>query len=292
MTTTLGRARLALPLSAMLLVFALPAHAQIGGLIKKKVADAAAGKTADALSVGEPVSFDNTMLELTPDRIAKLIAGKRAGRKFAEGPDGPRSIEAKVNKLDERQAAIYSKHAEEINAADERRRDQENCLDSIYRDIHDRNQRAMQTRAQADPQFIARTRNLAIAIQTARQKGDTAAVRRLNEEFNNLSAPTKADSAAASQQCGNYTAPAIVQEWAALKEQIAALMPARRRADEAVARAEQAESGMTASQVAMACERISLYLAKLKNRSRQQGFTQQELDALKQASKDLEGLCQ
>ena len=268
---------------------AAPAQSQIKGLIKKatKVVEGADPTTTSA----KPPTFDDVTLELTQARVAKILAGKQAGKQIAEGPNGPAAIRAKTEALDARQAAIYEKHVDEINAWDEKRRENQNCRDSALGAITERRRNELMDRATSDPQYRLRLADLARAMMEAQQKGDTAAMRKAQEALKNLKAPTKADTARAMSQCGVAGPTGLVKEWVELKSELEELKGLEQQAEVAIQQAEQSESGMTNRQLAMACERIKLFADRLKKKAKLGEFTEQEQQALQQAIKDLEDLC-
>ncbi len=262
------------------------AEAQLGGLIKKK-----ADQATITAKGQEQVKFDNVILEITEERVNKLIAAKRAGRQMADVPNGLNAVQAKITPLDERQAAIYEKHVDDINGWDEKRRDQERCIGEALAALQDQRQAAM-----PDPQTMQKLMELAQALAAAQAKGDTAEVRRLGAEVEKLkSRHSQADSLAAEKQCGASPAPpAIVKEWLDAKAQIEALTNQLHAAESAIRAEEARVSGMDARQNAMLCERVKMYIEQLRNKSRHVGFSDDELKRLanlEQAIKDLEALC-
>ena len=188
--------RFAVLLLVATMVPGMHAAAQIGGLVKKRVGQAAESATPAPASVGEPVAFDDVVLELTAERIASVGAGKAAGRKAREAPDGPVAIRERTERLDARQAAIYEKHVEDINAWDGRRMEAERCRDSIMVEIADGK------RATSAEEFLAQNRQLALDVARAQQRGDTAEVARLMRKLEASQQPTRADSLAAERSCG------------------------------------------------------------------------------------------
>ncbi len=261
------------------------AGAQIGGLIKKGAGHAASAAAPAPPSVGEPVAFDDVILELTPERLAQIAAGKAAARKIAEGPNGPAAIRKRIESLDERQVAIYSKHVDEINAWDEKRRASENCRDSVLAEATDR------LTSQSASQYMEQYRQLALDYAAAQARGDSAAMKRVMAEIERQGKPTRADTLAAERSCGAPAPPRVVQEWLDLKSQLEALQEQLAQAEQAVRDAEERESGMNQRQLAISCERIRIYIARMEAKQQQHGFTQAELDALAQAKSELKRLC-
>lgn len=261
------------------------AGAQIGGLIKRKVGQAAAAEAPAPPSVGEPVTFTEDLLELTPERLTRIAAGKAAARKIAEGPNSPVALRKRIEQLDERQAAIYSKHVDEINAWDEKRRDAERCRDSALAEATDR------LTSQSSSQFMEQYRQLALDYAAAQAKGDSAAMKRLMAEMERKGKPTRADTLAAERSCGVPAPPGMVKEWMELKEQIEELRGRLEQAEQAMRDAEERESGMNRRQLAISCERIWIYIERMEAKKQQHGFTQEELDTLERARAELKRIC-
>jgi hypothetical protein len=275
---------------AVLVLFALPAHAQLGAL--KKKLDKATGNPAQQ-PVAAPV-FDNVTLEITQERIEKLTAAKRAVRTFAQGPKGPAAYEKLIQPLDNRQVAIYEKQVDAINAWDQKRRDYENCVDSVLSAITDQKNSQMRSQAQSDPSFLQKMMQLSQAMMAAQQKGDTAEMRKITQQIERMKEPTKADSAEAAKRCTYPTPPALVKEWIGLKRQIDSLNNLKQDAENQQAKIEEPISGMNARQSAIFCERIKLYAQQLKQKKPHVGYSDDEvkrLANLEQASKDLDELC-
>jgi hypothetical protein len=256
-------------------------QAQIGGLIKKKVGQAAAGQAPVAPIVGQAPVFDNVILELTPARLAQVIAAKKAGKQLATGPNSPIALRRKLDALDEQQAAIYRKHVDDINAWDARRIDAETCRDSV---LAQASERMSSTWAQ-------RAGPLSMQVAQAQQKGDTAELRRLTEQLQRLNAPTAADTAQAVSKCGTAAPPAVVQQWLGLKSQMDQVNEEIGKAEQAIKDAEKSRSNMDDRQLAMACERIQIFVERMKAKKQQPGFTAAEIQALEQTIKDLDKLC-
>jgi hypothetical protein len=285
MRTNIARCALLL-LAVAGLVPGREASAQLGGLIKRGAGQAASAAVPAPPSVGEPVAFDDVVLELTSERLAKIAAGKAAARKIAEGRDGPAAIRKRIDPLDERQMAIYSKHVEEINAWDEKRRDAERCRDSVLTEVQDRK------RTQTGAEFLQRYQEIGMQMAVAQQKGDTVEIQRLTARMKSMQEPTRADTLAAERSCGAPAPPKVVQEWLDLKSELEALQEQLAQAEQAVRDAEERESGMNHRQLAIACERIKMYIDRAEAKQRQQGFTQAELDALGQARAELKRICE
>jgi hypothetical protein len=279
--------------AVLLLVSSGTAHAQIGGLIKKKI-DKATSQDPAQQAADAPVVFDKVTLEITQERIEKLTAAKRAVRKFAEGPTGPAAYEKQFAALDARQTAIYAKQVDNINGWDEKRRDYERCMDSAFSAIHDRKKSQIGPEAMSDPAAMRRAMEWGQALAAAQQRGDTAAVRKITEQLGGSKAPTKADSAEAAKHCVYPPQPPLVKEYLGLKRQLDSLGNLRQEAEAQAGKMEETMSGMNARQSAIFCERIKMYVEQLKQKKKHVGFSDDEvkrLAKLEQAIKDLEELC-
>ena len=259
------------------------AAAQVGGLIKNKINQVSAA--------AQQIKFDNVILEITPDRINKLLAAKQASKPVIDGPNGPSAINTTIIQVEARQTAIAEKEVDAIQTWEQKLRDHRNCLDSALIAIADRARDQLMARAMSDPRFMQLTQ----ALLVAQQKGDTAAVRKLAGQLERLKAPTSADTAAAAKQCGaSPAALGPVKQWADLRDQVDTLRAQLTASEDAIRAMEARLSGMETRQIAMMCERIRMYAEQLRNKSKVAGFSaseQQTLTNLSQAVKDLEALC-
>ncbi len=253
------------------------AQAQLGGLIKKKVTQATAPK-----STGEAVAFNDVILELTPERIGKVAAGKQAGNRLANGPVAARK---KLEALEDRQSKLYERHVDAINGYDEKRRDQERCRDSILVEVKDG------LNMSASAEIRQKMTQLAFRMAQAQQRGDSAEIRQIAEELRRLHEPSAADTARAVRACPLGPKPPPVQEWEGVTAEVEKTKKELEAAEQAIADAEEAASGMNRRQLAMACERILLYLQRAQANQKQSGFTTTELEALEQAIREVQGLC-
>ena len=266
------------------------ASAQIGGLIKRKIASA--GQDQVQKNTGDNVAFDNITLELTPERLGKVITGKQAGRKLATSPNGVIALREKKDALSEQLDQLRAKNAKVLAAWEEKLSAIKSCRDSVLYAAEKRIKENMPTTVMNDPEMMQKMMDLGAAIQKAHSNGDTALVRKLTLQTAALAAPSRADSLAADRKCGSpKDAPAAVAQVTSLQDQIDQLVDQIRNAEVAASRAEQEGSGLNSKQLAMACERIEYYLQRLAAKAKQAGFTTAELDALKAREADLKGLC-
>ena len=268
------------------------ASAQLGGLIKKKIATVAAGQEQAMKPAGENVAFDNIILELTAERLGKVITGKQAGKKLATGPNGAIALREKKDALGEQLSQLRDKNSKVFDAWDTKKDAIRSCRDSVLHLAEKRIAENFQATALSDPDVIQKMTTLGAAIQKAYAQGDTAQARKLTMQTAAMMEPTRADSLVADRKCGSLKdAPAVVAQATSLQDQIDQLVDQIRNAEVAASKAEQGGSGLNSKQLAMACERIEYYLQRLAAKSRQAGFTAAELDALKPREADLKGLC-
>jgi hypothetical protein len=281
---------LTLALSALA---ALPrsAPAQIGGLIKKKIATAS-GQDKLAPSTGDNVAFDNITLELTPERLGKVIAGKQAGNQIANSPTGAKALREKRDALDEQLSQLREKNSKVLDAWDERKSAIASCRDSAFQAITEQIGKNFQLNAMSDPTTMQKLSELSMQISQAMSKGDTALTRKLTEQGQALMAPKPTDTLAVDRKCGSdKDAPPAAAQAASLQKQIDQSYDMIRGAEVAERNAELKESGLTDKQLAVACERIQLFVQRQAAKQRQTGLTSTELSALKEREKDLKDLC-
>ena len=269
-------------LGAMLFLAAPePVHSQLGGLINKRLP-----KGVEQDQTQAP-AFDDVTLEITTERIEKLLAAKQAAKRLADAPTGPAALREKANQLDERQGNLYSRYIKEIQAWDEKKRAVENCRDSSLSVI-------TESKKATAMQDMQKMQQLALAVAMAQQKGDTAEVRRLSEQYQKGQQPTAADSAAVFRRCGDPAALGVVKEWADLKDQIDRFRSQADQAEAQIDKTETTTSGMSARQRAVSCERIKKFVEQLRKKQKWAGFSDAEIKAMQareQAIKDLEALC-
>jgi len=254
-------------------------HAQVSGLIKKKAA-----QIAQSASAGEEVAFNDAVLELTPERIAKVIAAKEAAKRLASAPTGPAAIRQKLDALDAQQAKIYEKQVGAINAWDVKRQDAERCRDSLLAIVSD------QLNLNS-AEYQQKMTQVALRYAQAQQRGDSAEMRRVEAELKRGSQPSPADSAKAVRACPLPPPAPEVREWQAIKAEMEKVQQELDRSQQAVTAAEETTSGMNHRQLGIACERMLLYLGRAKAKQKQVGFTSAELVALEEALKQLQGTC-
>ncbi len=291
-TTSRRFRRLGAPLLAVLALatMAIPAQAQLGGLMKKakeKVAKEVGDKSgANAALDGEDVAFDAVTVELTAERIDGVIRGLTASRaKLAGRP----ALVARRDAAAEALSNYLDKHGIEIDRAKEQRHTITSCRDDAFRKIVEANSEGMAARMMASPALQQKMQNISQRIAAAQQKGDAGEVQKLQAEIEALTAPAAADSAKVTKSCG-----AVPGESEAEKE-AKSLENQRNQADQELRSMEEGSnaeaaksSGLSPRAFAMARERMEMYLSRAKSNSRQRGLTSGEITALNARRSDIE----
>jgi hypothetical protein len=282
---------------ALLLAVPAAAHAQLGGLAKRaaqraleKKAEQTVTQPATSRSDDSPacrnVTFDRTTVELTGarlDGIVKALDAANAGPNGVKRRELRSRIEAAEARLDE------LRNDESLQKAEESQREYKSCRQEAFSEI-------VNKRVEAEGQGIMtkyaqamRVHNEKIAA--AQQKGDTAKANALQDStwqvMMTVVTPTAADSAIVQKKCGN---PPRVSRRVAERDSLAVAV--RELNDELRAMDEDAEdamleaSGLTATQLAMARERLTMYVKQ----NRTCGYTKAEMDAIDARRADLEKL--
>jgi hypothetical protein len=168
---------------ALLVAFAVgvlvsPADAQLGGL-KKRAEKAVANKVAPPTSttVRPTPTFDNVVVELTEDRVTRMLAGfaaeGRVAAKNREYAAGQKQREADY----ERQRAEYERAYKEWEKTHET---WDRCMQK-YRDEQDA--KAQDAQAYGESVDTAALRAVGQRIQAAHQRGDTREAVRLTDSL-------------------------------------------------------------------------------------------------------------
>ncbi len=257
-----------------------PAFAQFGKLLKK-AKDAATGSPSGAAPT---VRYDETMLELTGERLDRIVASLMAKAHTLETADGKGIVELNRERekalagLSTPDAAHEAERSAYQNAMDRRNECMRQALDEL-----DRSRQSEMGSKAMDPAFQQQLMERSRQVMLALQRGDTAEAKRLQEQ---LTAPyasaARADSAQAERRCGPAPAkPRFMVEDDSLS-QLSRVLFDRIRASELLADSVALErSGLDRRQLGMALERIFLYLGYIHARGRpEDGFSRTELAAL------------
>jgi hypothetical protein len=267
-----------------LLVVAPAARAGLGDMMKKATdkATKTVEKKAAPAAPCKAVEYDDVTLELTNDRIERILATfKAAGDAGAGRP----ALVEKLNKVTDERNALWDKHGEAIQATQSKRSDVETCYHDGYRAAEDRRMQEYMQRAMADPALLAKYQRAAAENNAAAAKGDSAAMNRIMQVIHEETAPTREDSLKVRKECGSLPPRSAAEEKVdALDKETTALNDQIAKVDEKVAEAQAKESGMDQQQWGGALERIQAYLGwKRSNPSSKSppcGFSSAEFQAL------------
>jgi len=258
-----------------LAVFALStsvAQAQIPNL-RRKAKDA--GRQAitgqQAQQRRPPPKFDNTMLELNPQVVARLITGLES-RSRTRGTGGQTAAELRKRSsaASDEAATINNQHSDDraqwVNANGEA----ENCVSEELNNVEQRHSQEMQQRfvgmtgvnTPAKTKFMQDWTAASQELQQAAMAHDTAGTRRAQDKMNTLmGVDAHADSAKARAACHVPAVPA----WMRRADSLAAIsdtLAVRARDAEGAGNAAAARGAeMTPEQFAMAAERAEGFVA-------------------------------
>ncbi len=264
-----------------LLVVPVPAHAQLGGLMKKaqqkaaeKLGEKAADKAADA-GLGAQPNFDAVLLELNEGRLMAVVKGLATERDLRTRGDLAGKLRAAAA-LD----SVSREAMDKSRASRDRWDDSHNRVsDCIYKIMDERSeghealmrqkmaQWALDAQAQASAGKMPAIGQKLNALQTemlqAMAKGDTITmVNKQGEMFKLLGVDLKADSAAARAKCGVLPAkPADVARADKLTEESVAAAAAARELEKRAGEEGAKVAGLTLPQFAMARERLEMWIA-------------------------------
>ncbi len=274
---------------AMVTMLAAPLEAQIGGLIRRAAQRAAPDPTVPP--PGAPDVYTEHLLELVPDVLDKVIAGKRAGSRFAAGPQGPANLQQQRDDVFVRAGDHYDRNQLAIQRGEELVDQQARCVDdALYAAKEKRNEEFGQ-RMMTDMSLQMKFAELSQKAAEAQQRGDTLAFQRLAAEVEAMNGLTAADSSRARSTCPMPTTAREHQQYVAMQAEIKSLDAKLAEAKAEVGRRERETSGLTGRQIAMACERINIFRDQSSARKGMKGFSAAELEALDQRKGDLDGLC-
>ena len=251
-----------------LIVFSLStsAQAQIPNL-RRKAKDAARQAVTGQQPQPHrpPPKFDNTMLELNPQVVARLITGLETRSKTrGTGSQTAADLRKRSSAASDEAASINNQHSDDraqwVNANGAA----ENCVSEQLNNAEQRHQQEMQQRfmgmtgvnTPAKMKLIQDWTAAGQEVQQAAMANDTAALRRAQEKMNKLmGVDAHADSAKALATCHAPAVPA----WMRRADSLAAIsdtLAVRARGVEGAGNAAAARAAeMTPEQFAMAAER-------------------------------------
>lgn len=256
------------------------ARAGLGNLVKK-AKDKVAGKEQAAVGDNK-VEFDEVVVELTDERLERIIATFKAASAASAGR--PALVE-KLNKTTEERQKHLDKHGEAIQEVQRKRGDVEVCLHDGYQEVRQQRTQEYQEKALTDPTIREKFTRIAQEHNAPAARGDSVAIQKAQEAILSVVLPTHEDSLEVQKKCGPVPPPLPSEgKLADLDKQIASLNEQIRSIDKKVAAAQAEAGGMDQEQFAMAMERIQMYLSwrqsKSYSKSATRGFTQEEIDAL------------
>ena len=254
--------RRSMVLTALVLTTAV-AQAQLPGL-RRKLKDA--GRQA---ATGQPAqrqpNFDNTVLELTPQVVTRLIAGLEA-RSRAVGPGGQTvaDLRRRSAAASDEAATLNNQHSDDREQWQNANGAAENCVSEQLNTVEQQHAQQMQQRFVSmtgvnTPEKTKFMQDYTAATQEAQQAAmasDTAGLRRAQVKINRLMGiDAHADTVRARTTCHVPPVPA----WMRRADSLAALgdtLAVRARGAEGAGNAAAARAAaMTPEQFAMAAER-------------------------------------
>jgi len=258
-----------------------PAHAGIRDLAKsakEKAAKATGQKSADHPCTGMDAQFSETTIELTGDVLDKLLASRKATQPMR---DELAKLLARRVTIQREIEDLRGKHGDAIVENENRRAEFRSCMNSTLEGIKQRKVQTEMANTMANPRSAEKLLKLTAAFNDAQMKGDTAEVNRLQREMGSLFDATHADSLEAEKQCGRMPAlhPATVKV-DALNQELATIDEKIRDLEKQATKVQADKCKLTKGQIAMAWERITMYVGKSKNDAKPCGFSAAELSAL------------
>lgn len=294
----LGGAGLAL--LATIFLMTPSADAGIGNPIKKakeklqkkveqKVDPAEADAAPEAIT-DETVVFDDLVLELTEPRLERIVAAFNAAKAAGTGREA--AVE-KLNQAINERGQHQDKHADAMMEVRNKRGEIEACYEEGYREAQDRKTEEYSQKAMNDPAIREKYMKAAMQHNEAAARGDSAAIKAITETVMAETMIGHDDSVAVRKRCGPLPPPTPAEiKLAELDKKVAALTEDLRAIDMKVAEAQAKEVQMEKEQFAMATERVQMYLAwkrwKTKSTSSPRGFTQEEIDAMEKHLAELQ----
>ncbi len=268
-----------LTLAGALLVLGAPgtAHAQIGKFLKKVKPHASPASTASA---DDPEHYNENILELDADRVAKIVAAFDAAEHLLATTQGVGVIAMSkhADDIQQRLQETGSKYDDERLKYEQAMSAHSDCVRQT-RDKLDQSHMGEMQSLMMSPEYRRKVAESSQAIAAATQAGDTAKARRIARE---LQAPMMAmaekDSIAAEKQCGVPVRSPGLAEMDSLEDVQRRLLEAVRNAQAESNDLAAKRSGLTGDQFAYARERIRYYLSRLGGQQR--GFDATELAAL------------
>jgi hypothetical protein len=251
-----------------LIAFALSAsiaQAQLPNLGRKAKDAGQRAVTGQPSQRKPPPKFDNTVIELNPQVVARLISGLEA-RSTSRGAGGLTAAEMRQRSsvAAEEATTLNDQHSDDRASWTDANSNAENCVGEELSKAEQRHSEAMQQRMMgmtgpltAEKQkFMQDYGAAATELQQASLANDTAGIRRATEKMNKvMGVDPRADSAKARATCRVPPVPAWMRRADSLTALSNTLLERARDAEDAGNAAAARAAGMTPEQFAMAAER-------------------------------------
>lgn len=263
--------------------------------IRRKAKDAARTATTGQppQQRGAPPKFDNTILELNPQVVARLLKGLEA-RSTSRGARGLTAgeLRRRSSAASEEAMNINNQHSDDRAQWVDANRNAESCVSDELSKMKEQHSQAMQQRITgmtgvATADNVKFMQEWGAASQEASQAAathDTAAMNRAQEKMNKLMGiDPRADSAKARATCLVPPVPSWMRRADSLSASSDTLLLQARAAEDSARIAAAGAAGMTAEQFAMAAERAEGFVAlqNAGNVGSRYVFTQIEEEALR-----------
>lgn len=247
------------------------AQAQLPGIRRKAKEAARQAVPGQRPPRGAPPQFDNTMLELNPQVVARLIKGLEArSTSRATGGQTAAQLRTRSSAASEEAANINNQHSEDRTQWVDANSTAESCMSDQLSKANEQHMQAMQQRFMGmtgvnTPEKMKFMQDWTAAGQEAQQAAaanDTAGFRRAQEKLNELmGVDARADSAKARATCHVPPMPAWMRRADSLAAISDTLLVRARDAEGAAAGAAARAAEMTPAQFAMASERAEAFVA-------------------------------
>ena len=250
----------------VLVAVASPAAARIGNPMKKakeKLQKAAGLQPEGQTPEGDDVVFDNVVVELTNERVDKIVAAFE--KASAEGAARQELVD-QYNAKNAERSEVQNKNEEAIRNLRDKRDEVNACFQDGIKKINERKMKELAENPM-DPARLQKNAQLAAEYNAAAAKGDQAAIEKLQTALIGEGAATKEDSAAVCKTCGPPPPKSAAEKRLdALDQEIASLSEQMRAFDERIAKAQAKEGGLTQQQWSVALERVTMYDAATKSK--------------------------
>jgi hypothetical protein len=280
---------------AFLVAAPAAAHAQLGGLAKRaaqRALEKKAEKTVVDKTVGDEspscrrVEFDRTTVELTPERLDKIIAALESAYSGSAGT----KRKALRSDLDAAEARLQELEADpNVQKAEDAQREYRSCRQEAFQEVVSK--RVEQEGQGIMTKYMQAMRVHNEKIAAAQAKGDTARANALTDStwqvMTQVVQPTSADSAMVDRKCGKPPRPSRrAAERDSLRTAVREMNDELRSMDEDLEDGMLRKTGLTAAQFAMAKERLVTFVKQ----KRTCGFTKGEADGISERKDKLDAL--